>query len=662
MRIFYRKTPLCLGLFLSVISIAFSQTDSLNRLYQELRQSTQDSSQVLVLSKLARHYLQTDIDSSFHYIQRGKLLAEKINFLPGQVEMLNLLGNYYENKSDYPQALEIYNQALQIAQQTNDLKGFAILYNNIGMVHIRQGRYDVALPMMIQALKTEEILGNHVGIAQSYNNIGVIYFYQQQYDKATEYFEKSIVVHEKTQDTLTIKQAINNLGAIYDYLQQYDQAIAQYQKALDLNTATNNRKEMSINLHNLAVAYFKKSQYALSESYYQQSIQLKKEINDYTGMALSYFNYGEMLRNNHQLSQAQEYFRQAIDIAEEKGLKETQQKIYASLAEMYQTNHDYQTANLYLHKYIAVKDSLLNTENSRILAETEAKYQTEKKEKELVASQMMIAEKEYQIQKQNMLIFGTLTLTLLLAAVGYLVYQQQRLKNKQLQKENELTEALHQIALQNQLQEQRLQISRDLHDNIGAQLTFIISSLDQLKYSLREKNNSLSNQLQNIREFTTQTIFELRDTIWAMNSSNITLEDLRSRITNFIAQAEVFAQNIDFKFELNKPLEEYEPLSSLAGMNLYRIIQEALNNSLKYAQARHITVEINTTEWHLIVRVLDDGMGFDKQQVHAGNGLYNMQKRAQLIGAEFTLHTSLGQGTAVVIKLPKNPVTHYQST
>src|SRR5690606_21919069 len=204
MRIFYRKTPLCLGLFLSVISIAFSQTDSLNRLYQELRQSTQDSSQVLVLSKLARHYLQTDIDSSFHYIQRGKLLAEKINFLPGQVEMLNLLGNYYENKSDYPQALEIYNQALQIAQQTNDLKGFATLYNNIGMVHIRQGRYDIALPMMIEALKAEEELKNDIGIAQSYNNIGVIYFYQQNFNKATEYFQKSIVVQEKTSDTIAI--------------------------------------------------------------------------------------------------------------------------------------------------------------------------------------------------------------------------------------------------------------------------------------------------------------------------------------------------------------------------------------------------------------------------------------------------------------------------
>lgn len=657
MRTFYTKACLCLLFYLSVSPMVFSQTDTINRLHQELIEAPEDSTQVLLLSKIARHYLQTDIDSSYHYIQRGKLLAEKINYPKGQVEMLNLLGNYYENKSEYQQSLNTYDQALQIAQQTNDLKGFATLYNNIGMVHIRQGRYEIALPMMIQALEAEETLGNDVGIAQSYNNIGVIYFYQQQFDKATEYFEKSIVVHEKTKDTLTIKQAINNLGAIYDYLQQYDQAITQYNKALKLNTATKDKKEMSINLHNLAVAHFKIGQYAQSESYYQQSIKLKQEINDYTGMALSYFNYGELLRNNNQLPQAREYYRQAIQIAEEKGLKETQQKLYASMAEMYQDNRDYQTANDYLHKYIAVKDSLLNTENSRILAETEAKYQTEKKEKELVASQMMIAEKEHRIQTQNMLIYGSLTLTVLLAVVGYLVYQQQRLKNKQLQKENELTEALHQIALQNQLQEQRLQISRDLHDNIGAQLTFIISSLDHLKYNFREKNSPVRTKLHDIREFTTQTIFELRDTIWAMNSSTITLEDLRSRINNFIAKAEEFTQGVSFKFVVNKPVEENLPLSSLEGMNLYRIMQEAINNSLKYAQANHIRVEISANQSHIQIDIQDDGVGFDKHHVEVGNGLYNMQKRAQHIGANVDLRSTPGQGTSVVITLPKNRLT-----
>ena len=70
-------------------------------------------------------------------------------------------------------------------------------------------------------------------------------------------------------------------------------------------------------------------------------------------------------------------------------------------------------------------------------------------------------------------------------------YNQQKLKNRQLQKENELKDALIKIETQNRLQEQRLRISRDLHDNIGAQLTFIISSIDYLKYGFEIKNEKL---------------------------------------------------------------------------------------------------------------------------------------------------------------------------
>ena len=91
-----------------------------------------------------------------------------------------------------------------------------------------------------------------------------------------------------------------------------------------------------------------------------------------------------------------------------------------------------------------------------------------------------------------------------------------------------------QIELQNKLHEQRLAISRDLHDNIGAQLTFIISSVDSLKYAFADGNPKLEDKLNNISSFTKETIYELRDTIWAMNKEEITIEDLKTRISNFI--------------------------------------------------------------------------------------------------------------------------------
>mgnify|MGYP000315454022 CR=1 FL=1 len=116
---------------------------------------------------------------------------------------------------------------------------------------------------------------------------------------------------------------------------------------------------------------------------------------------------------------------------------------------------------------------------------------------------------------------------------------------KHLQKEIDLKAALATIKTQNRLQEQRLRISRDLHDNVGSQLTFIISSLDNLKYVTKDTNTKLKEKLSNISSFTSDTIYQLRDTIWAMNKNEISIEDLHTRILSFIEKAKTEQLSIE---------------------------------------------------------------------------------------------------------------------
>ena len=139
------------------------------------------------------------------------------------------------------------------------------------------------------------------------------------------------------------------------------------------------------------------------------------------------------------------------------------------------------------------------------------------------------------------------------------------------------------------MQEQRLNISRDLHDNIGAQLTFIISSVDNIKYAFEITNEKLDNKLSNISSFAKETIVELRDTIWAMNSNEISFEDLEIRINNYIEKAKEAKDQISFSFAIDSVLKT-QKLTSVQGMNIYRTIQEAVNNAIKYANASIITI------------------------------------------------------------------------
>jgi len=260
-----------------------------------------------------------------------------------------------------------------------------------------------------------------------------------------------------------------------------------------------------------------------------------------------------------------------------------------------------------------------------------------------------LLEKEAEVRQKQILLIGISLLAFFTALIGFLIYRQQKQKNAQQVQEYKLKKAISKIETQNKLQEQRLSISRDLHDNIGAQLTFIISSVDNIKYAFDITNEKLDNKLSNISNFAKETILELRDTIWAMNSNEITFEDLEIRINNYIEKAKEAKDQISFSFAIDPELKT-QKLTSVQGMNIYRTIQEAVNNSIKYANASIITINAKQIENQIKISIQDNGTGFDQVTVEKGNGLLNMQKRIEEIGGEFGLDSS-SEGTSISILL-----------
>jgi signal transduction histidine kinase len=626
---------------------------NIDSVLQLLQNAPRDTATTILYQKVAGHYNVTHLDSAKTFAMEGIRLSEELNFPKGKWINLNTLGNYHERKTEYDEAMDAYNKALEIVESLNSTKGYAVVLNNIATVHIRRGNYDEALKFLFDALKAEEELGNRNGVAQAYNNIGVVYYYLQDFDKTTKYLTDALVIQEELGNYSGLQNGYNNVGAIYDYQQKYDDAIASYNKAYEISLKIGDKKEQASNLSNIGLAYSKKKDYVNSDTFFTRSINLRREIKDYNGMAHSYANYGEALRTQRQFNKAEEYLQQALEISEKHSLKLPAKETYSSLSELARDRNDHRLANEYLYKYIAVKDSILNENNVRIIAETEAKYETEKKEKEILQQRAELAEKELQVKQKNAMIYGGFGLALILGLLGYLLYNQQKLKNRQLKKENELKTALAKIETQNRLQEQRLRISRDLHDNIGAQLTFIISSLDNLKFGFKDMNEKLGDRLSGISSFTGQTIYELRDTIWAMNKNNISVEDLQARITNFIEKAKQFTEKTNFAFNVSPEIDPDHTFSSVKGMNMYRIIQEAVNNALKYSEADKIEVNFEKLDSTFEITVSDNGKGFNSESVTDGNGLSNMKKRARDIDGQLEIRSSASEGTLLTLSIPK---------
>lgn len=618
-----------------------------------LNTSTADTAKVNLYKKIASHYNVTYLDSAKAFAEEGVELSRQLKYVNGEWENLNVLGNFFERKTEYETALKTYNEALDIVKATQSTKGFAVVLNNIATIYIRKGEYDEALTYMFDALKAEEELEDQNGIAQAYNNIGIVYYYIQDFDKTTLYLTKALEIQETLGNFDGLFNGYNNVGAIRIHQEKYVEAIKSYEKAFSISTEINDKKNQAVSLSNIGICWTKLKDYSKAEQFYDRSLAIRDEIGDLDGKANSLVNMGELFTEQKSFLKAETYLNRGMEIANRNGLKTIKETGYKKFSKLYEAQGDFKKSNEYLKDYLAVKDSILNEENARIIAETETKYETEKKEKEILEQRALVAETKLEVKRKNTMLYGSLGFALLLGLLGYLFYSQQRLKNRQLQKEGELKTALAKIETQNRLQEQRLRISRDLHDNIGAQLTFIISSLDNLKYGFKDMGEKLSGKLSGISGFTSQTIYELRDTIWAMNKESITFEDLQARISNFIDQAKVASEKTSFSFEIASEVNKEHILTSVEGMNSYRVIQEAVNNALKYSEATKIDVKISEEHGAISIAIKDNGKGFNRNEIEAGNGLNNMKKRARDLGANFSINSSSGEGTSVVMSLKK---------
>ncbi|HRE79141.1 MAG TPA: tetratricopeptide repeat protein [Flavobacterium sp.] len=521
----------------------------------------------------------------------------------------NNIGSCKRNLGLYEESLKAYLKSIKIYDKKKDLNNQAIINNNIGLVYRSLEMNEKAKSYHQKAIVDFEKLKKKKGLSEAYNNMAIVYAYEDSLANALRYFKYSLKIEEELKDFRGIAESLNNVGGVYYYMEKIDSALI----------------------------------------YFKQAIKLEHSIKNYAGLASSYNNIGDVYLYKENYLEAKKNFDSAFVYAKKSKSAFDIENTYNYYALLYEAKNDYKKANEYHNLKNQFRDSIQKLSNIKQLQELETKYQTAKKDTEIAQNRAELAENELKIKQKNTIIFGSLGFAFVLGLLGYLLYNQQKIKNNQLIKEVELKEALVKIETQNKLQEQRLQISRDLHDNIGSQLTFIISSIDNLKYFDIAKEKLVS-KFDNISGFTKNTITELRDTIWAMNKNAISVEDLQIRITNFIDNAQLATHGISFDFSIEDSVNASHEFSSIEGMNIYRIIQEAVNNAIKYANASQIKILLKQENNKMIFSINDNGIGFSESEIELGNGLNNMKKRALELNADLKIISEKDKGTSILIE------------
>lgn len=213
--------------------------------------------------------------------------------------------------------------------------------------------------------------------------------------------------------------------------------------------------------------------------------------------------------------------------------------------------------------------------------------------------------------------------------------------------------ALRESEVQRKVQYERERISRDLHDNVGAHLTYIIQSLDNIAFKIvKDPEEKPVERIDSLGEFARGTMQQLRETIWAINKEEISVPALKDKIQEHLSKLSSAIGNIQFSVHLAEQTNIV--LKPSQAIHIFRLVQESLNNAIKHSGAKSIDVNLSIQQnKFLFVTIRDDGKGFDTNEAFGGHyGLENMKSRVNEMGGKLQISSQPAAGTEIKFEVP----------
>jgi signal transduction histidine kinase len=612
----------------------------------------QDSLQIIKYHQRALQICYSKPDSAENYAYQALKLSQKHNEHFYISRSYNIIGIYHDIINQWDSALFYYELSIEEARKSGSKVLEASIINNIGLIYWNRDLGDSAILYYDQSLKIFEAEGIDQGVANNLSNISLILRDLERNEEALSYQKKALNLRRKIDDTYGLGVSYVNIGLLYLALNQVDSAKIYLSKGIEIKTQTQDRHGLAMAYSNYATLWKDEQIWDSARFYYEKSIHLHQALKNSKSYALDcraisdvfyqIQNYDSALVYGHR---AEKVFSQLEDT---KMLEGTELR----LAMSYEKLGQLKKAAAYYHQSRLHFQESYRLEREESIAEINKKLENTLQEKELADQKVLMAESELKLQNRTYIITAVSFLAVFGISLLFIVYRQQRYKNKQLKEENKLKDKLAEAKIINQVNGERLRISQDLHDNIGSNLTFIMSSIDNLLLGMKKTPEKVEPVLNTIYGFTKQSIAELRDTIWALNRESITETDFRERLMHLISTLNHSLQGSSIVLDWDENVRfSFKPLQ---GVELYRIIQESINNAIKHSDMTRFEIRVVRQAENICMSLADNGKGFDMNSIAGGNGLKNMQQRAKKVDMKFELKSSANKGTQIKLWFSSN--------
>ena len=641
------RVLLILFIWLTLIPVELdAQSPAIDSLLNKIRLSRNESEKLdLVLALCRRNDTHLDTFNRYAFIARD-LAAHSNDPVKVAYAQYNVAYAYYFSNANDSARLVIDEALKNLPVKTLEqrkiyykLKGFkATTYQG-------QRKNSEALQLLYPLLTEAEQNNDSLYIAQTMHQIAVIEGQQTNPQKLIAWEQKALNVlpHSDTVSRIISATIFATIGKAYFQLNQPDYATFYHLKAIEIF-----RKEQDI--YNLGIVLQRQSNVYIQ----QKKVKEGKKILDELSTLNEQFKFGEG-DLNYYLSFIQywlltgEYARVIASCrehlyGENASPNESIRHSYLkALADAYKAQKNWAEYSLTIEEYIQAKESFYQENSVEAIAEMETKYEVQKKEN-------LIIQQEYDLVRKNFMFYGSLILLALVLLIGWLIFTNYRRKSEHklfFMQEEEKRHA--QQAVKDAEEKERKRIAADLHDSLGSYAASIKANADEILTS-----NSISkSSLELLQSNSQQMVALLGDTIWALRKEKMNLSDISDRIKVFLNRLRPNYPQVNMRVLEDLQNDwEFQPNQAF---HLFMIVQEAVNNALKHSQGTEIKISINCKDsWEILIN--DNGRGFSKTESwnEDGNGLANMQSRAENMSCSIQWNQISPTGTEVCIRPTTN--------
>jgi signal transduction histidine kinase len=550
-----------------------------------------------------------EVDSSLYYIRKSLEINMKMNDTLRLIATHNAIGNIYFVISEYDSAAHYYIQSIQLAELSGRLNYLGPIYNNLGSIFTKMNEYDRSRSYLEKALEINKKNGDSGALAQTFARLGDNSVSTGDIDKAKSYYEQAMLLYDSVGNFIGQADILNNIANIYRIESKFKEALESYEKAYE---------------------------------FYNQQGYIE-------GITVTLMNMGQVYSGMGKYELALVYLDSCLLIATKSGYLHNRSSILLLLSENYYKAGEYKKAYEYNNLHYILADSLLGIEKSKALNELEKKYQKEKDQARILNLEKENLSKTIQ---RNVVVFSAIGLVML--ALFIVLYFSQRSKKDriiaqqrivQLEEEKKLMTA--RLLVEGQ-EEERKRIARELHDGLGV----LLSATKMQFTTIKDKSPENQPMIDKATQLLEQASGDVRRISHNMMPGSLTKLGFYDAVEDLIDNI----RDIDGMNAVCEIEGDQARLPENKEIMLYRVVQEMVNNTLKHAGAKNVSLKILRSASGLEINFSDDGVGFNTEKalndIATSFGLKSIRSRIGFLNGEVTIDSAIGKGTRYKILVP----------